>query len=182
MLFTRVITQTFWVQDTSIVWVVTISQFTFPDVRVKGSSTECPQRWALGWGSLCLARKRIISGIQNQGHHIYKALWVLWTLFKALCKTITYIFSLTPWKGQKPSSSGCVSGKGSWQAHSSHDSFPAPPNTTHVAMVNYRGAGEVSKLTQWKVVKVVGVGEKKGEEGSVWEGMEATMTLNKNDS
>lgn len=49
-------------------------------------------------------------------------------------------------------------------------------------MVNYRGAGEVSKLTQWKVVKVVGVGEKKGEEGSVWEGMEATMTLNKNDS
>lgn len=30
--------------------MVAISQFTFPDVRVKGSSTECPQRRGSGLG------------------------------------------------------------------------------------------------------------------------------------
>lgn len=46
------------------------------------------------------------------------------------------------------SSSGCVSVKWSRHSHSFHDSLPAPPNTTHTVTVNYRGAGEVCKLTR----------------------------------
>lgn len=53
-------------------------------------------------------------------------------------------------KREKSSSNGCVSCKGSWHVHSSHYSFPAPRYTTHIATVNYRGAGEVCKLTQEK--------------------------------
>ena len=123
--------------------------------------------WPLGWGLLCLSRKRIMSGTQCQGHHIYKALWVLWMIFKVLWRIITYVFSLNPRRGQKPSSDGCVSGRGSWHAHSSHYSFPAPSNTTHTATVNYRGAGEVCKLTQEKSGEIHGGGlgrEKRREE------------------
>ena len=53
-------------------------------------------------GLLCLSRKRVMSGTQCQGHRIYKALGVLWMIFKVLCRIriITYVFSLTPRKGQ----------------------------------------------------------------------------------
>lgn len=150
----------------------------------KGLAPNVLKGGALGQGLLCLSWKRIMSGTQCQGYHIYKALWVLWMVFKLLCKIITYVLSLTSRRGQKPSSSGCVTGKGSWDAHSSHYSFPAPPNTTHIATVNYRGAGEVCKLTQEESGESPegGLGRGKREGRAAWLGRPATMPLNNHDS
>lgn len=59
----------------------------------KGLAPNVLRGVALGWGLLCLVRKRIMSGSWCQGYHIYKALWVLWMIFKVLCKIYLCIFT-----------------------------------------------------------------------------------------
>lgn len=86
------------------------------------------------------------------------------------------------------SSSGCVSVKWSRHPHSFHDSLPAPPNTTHTATVNYRGAGEVCKLTRERereVVKVLGEGIERQRGREDWSCLvrrQGTMPFNKHES
>lgn len=59
----------------------------------KGLAPNVLRGVALGWGLLCLFRKRIMSGSRCQGYRIYKALWVLWMIFKVLCKIDLCIFT-----------------------------------------------------------------------------------------
>lgn len=152
----------------------------------KGPVPNVLKGGALGWELLCLFWKRIMSSSQCQGYYIYKALQFFGWYSKCYAR-FTYVFSLTSRRGKKPSSNGSVSGKGSWPVHSSHSSFPAPPNATHIATLSDRGAGEVCKLTQEKGGKSWEVGWdlrsrwKGGLPG--WEGKpqchSINMTLNK---
>lgn len=152
LLLARLITQIFWVQDPSRAWVVATAQFTFPDVHVKGSSTECPQRQGSGMGIALPLQKE-----NNEWHSVSRASYLKSTsgsldeVQGAMQDQDYYLcFSLIPRRGQSPSPSDCVSGKGSWHAHSSHYSFPVLPNTTHI------GSRWVVQInTEGKVVEVV---------------------------
>lgn len=86
----------------------------------KGLAPNVLRGGALGWKLLCLSWKRIMSGTQCQGYHIYEILWVLWMIFKVLGKIITYVFSLIQGKGRNLAPMVVYqSGKGSWHVHSS---------------------------------------------------------------
>lgn len=128
--------------------VVAISQFTFPDVGVKGSSTECPPRRGLRMRIALLLQKE-----NNEQRHVKGIIFIKYFGFfggSSNAPKDDYLRVFT--ERAEASSNGCVSVKWSRHPHSFHDSLPAPPNTTHTATVNYRGAGEVCKLT-WETEK-----------------------------
>lgn len=86
---------------------------------------------------------------KNEQHHVKGILFIKCSGFfgcssNALKDDYLCVFT----ERAEASSSGWVSVKWSRHSHSFHYSLPAPPNTTHRAMVNYREAGEVCKLTQ----------------------------------
>lgn len=91
--------------------MVAISQFTFPDVRVKGSSTECPQRRASG-------RRAALPKERNAWHSVSRASYLLSTLgsLDGIQSAVKYyylrIFSRSKERAGT-SLHGCVSGKGS---------------------------------------------------------------------
>lgn len=149
--------------------VVAISQFTFPDVGVKGSSTECPLRRGLQMRIALLLQKE-----NNEPHHVKGIIFI--KCFGSFgCSSNApkddYLRVFT--ERAEGSSSGCVSVKWSRHPHSFHYSLPAPPNTTHTATVNYRGAGEVCKLTRERSGESPGGGDRKREReglnaGAAW--------------